>query len=83
MYTPAKPRNPHSFVILGCLCREDNYDGKVEVEEIICNQVSVFSQALRTMVVAGAFRWSEFLVRSNVHKTDVIWARQLRIEQRR
>jgi len=23
----------------GCLCREDNYNGKVEVEEIICNQI--------------------------------------------
>ena len=25
--------------LLGCLCREDNYNGKVEVEEMICNQI--------------------------------------------
>lgn len=26
-------------ICLGCLCREDNYNGKVEVEEMICNQI--------------------------------------------
>ena len=32
--------SPTSLIgILGCLCREDNYNGKVEVEEMICNQI--------------------------------------------